>query len=131
MHHARRRLAPVLAGSLRSALASRPAAFSTAFSTASNGIHGAAGAEEVRELGRGLGAWLGRGFATAAVVAQEAPKQRGWPRRLGTLVVGTGVVGAAAWVASGDYPLRRVTLLYTIPVRLARDVATAVAMAAG
>jgi hypothetical protein len=85
---------------------------------------------EVEVLGRGLGARLGRGFATAGVGVQESAP-RGWARRLGTVALGAGVVGAAAWVANGDYPLRRATMLYTIPVRLARDVTTAVAMVAG
>lgn len=122
MHHARRRLAPFLVDStVRCAT----------LSSAAKGIDQVARAGAAGEVGRGLGAGLVRGFATAGGVVQEVPKERGWGRRLGTAVVGIGVVSAAVWVGSGDYPLRRATMLYTIPVRLARDVTTAVAMAAG
>ncbi|KAG0556022.1 hypothetical protein KC19_11G019900 [Ceratodon purpureus] len=116
MNRVRGRLAPLLGSTLRSAGAGGVV----------KGIHQVARAGEAQELGRDLG----RGFATAGALVQETPKQRGWVRRVGTVALGTGVAGAAAWVATGDYPLRRITMLYTIPVRLARDVTTAVAMVA-
>jgi aarF domain-containing kinase len=116
MHQARRRLAAL----------SRRALLPPSFpGIASKGIasKGIFEAPEVQHV-------IGRsGFATTATTPALV-KKTGWPRRLGTLAVGTGLVGAAAWVANGDNPSRRVTMLYTIPVRLARDVSTAVSMIA-
>lgn len=120
MHQARRRLAAL---SRRALVA--PSSPEIAFKgIASKGIFEATRASEVQHV-------IGRaGFATTATTPALV-KKKGWPRRIGTLAVGTGLVGAAAWVANGDHSSRRVTMLYTIPLRLARDVSTAVSMIAG
>lgn len=86
----------------------------------------------------GVKASIQQGFATATTTTTktststpELPSKTRWVRKLGNVVAGVSVVGTAAWVASGEYPSRRLMMVYTIPVRLARDVATAVTMVAG
>lgn len=85
----------------------------------------------------GVKASIQQGFATAttkpttSTSTPELPSKTRWVRKLGNVVAGVSVVGTAAWVASGEYPSRRLMMVYTIPVRLARDVATAVTMVAG
>ena len=85
----------------------------------------------------GVKASIQQGFATATTKTSaststpELPSKTRWVRKLGNVVAGVSVVGTAAWVASGEYPSRRLMMVYTIPVRLARDVATAVTMVAG
>ena len=116
MLHARRHLAALAGRVLRNPPS---AGISAEFS---KGIFEVSRAEQA--FGRSLG------FATTATTPVVVAK-RGWPRRIGTLAVGTGLVGAAAWVANGEHPVRRATMLYTIPVRLARDVTAAVAMITG
>lgn len=86
----------------------------------------------------GVKASIQQGFATATTktttytsTPELLPSKTGWVRKLGNVVAGVGAVGTAAWVASGEYPSRRLMMVYTIPVRLARDVATAVTIVAG
>lgn len=85
----------------------------------------------------GVKASIQQGFATSttktttSTSTPELPSKTRWVRKLGNVVAGVSVVGTAAWVASGEYPSRRLMMVYTIPVRLARDVATAVTMVAG
>lgn len=60
----------------------------------------------------------------------QAKKQRGWIASAGRLALGGALIGCTGWIAVSDSPTRTVKLLYAVPVRLCRDVATAAAIAA-
>lgn len=123
MHHAHFEPLAMQAGYRRLAALLRYKAPSTAeFFPSVGGVFASSSVSRVRVFGEGL---------STAAAAGDVPRKTRWLRRVGNVVAGVGAVSAAAWIANGEYPLRRVTLLYQVPIRLARDVATATAMIAG
>ena len=84
----------------------------------------------LRSLTRDAALTAGTSSATAAVLAPAGRNRwKGWRFLAVSAVMTAG--GAGAWVLAGPDPVIRLKLLWTVPVRLGRDIATGVLILAG
>lgn len=84
----------------------------------------------MRTLCRSYARAFVRGFASGAVPerAQSGRTLRFW---LPSAALGGAAAGGAVWLATSEHPASSAKLVIQFPLRLARDVATAIATVAG
>ncbi|CAM6086737.1 unnamed protein product [Calypogeia fissa] len=61
---------------------------------------------------------------------QQVKKRRGWISTIGRISFGGALIGGVGWIAVSDSPSRTVKLMFSVPLRLCRNVSTAAVIAA-